>query len=64
MISYRKSSKVRNAVGAFFFAAAMTLLWVESSQANPESGSMVRLDDEVHEVASIRAATPGSLDRL
>lgn len=66
MIRYRKSSRVRDAVGAVVFAVAMALLWVETSSANPDTGSMVLVDGvEVAEgVASIRAAAPEGLDCL
>jgi hypothetical protein len=66
MIRYRKSSRVRDAVGAVVFAVAIALLWVETSDASPETGSMVFVDgtEVVDNTPSIRAAAPEGLDCL
>ena len=66
MIRYRKSSRVRDAVGAIVFAVAMALLWVETSSANPDTGSTMLVDGTgvLEGVPSIRAAAPEGLDCL
>ena len=61
MIKYRKGNRVRDMIGAAFFALAATLLWVESSMAKSHAEEILATD--VQEV-SIRSLQSGGLDRL
>lgn len=64
MIRYRKSNRVRDLVGAIFFALAAALLWSESSAATQHAEAGITSGAVTHEVAAIRSADGLLMDRL